>query len=88
MKINKNYVVKNVIGEVVIVPTGEIAQYFNGLISTNQVAGFIWENMEKCDTPEDMLKLVLENFDVEEEQARNDVLGFLDTLKKAKMIEY
>lgn len=44
--------------------------------------------MEKCDTPEDMLKLVLENFDVEEEQARNDVLGFLDTLKKAKMIEY
>ena len=88
MKINKNYIVKNVIGEVVIVPTGETAQYFNGLISTNQVAGFIWENMEKCDTPEDMLKLVLENFDVEEEQARNDVLGFLDTLKKAKMIEY
>lgn len=88
MKINKNYVVKNIIGEVVIVPTGETTQYFNGLISTNQVAGFIWENMEKCDTPEDMLKLVLENFDVEEEQARNDVLGFLDTLKKAKMIEY
>ena len=29
MKINKNYVVKNVIGEVVIVPTGETAQYFN-----------------------------------------------------------
>ena len=88
MKISENYIMRNVAGEVVIIPTGTAAQYFNGIISTNEVAAFIWQNIEKCDTPEDMLKLVLEKYDVEEEQAKKDVYGFLETLKQAQMIDY
>lgn len=87
MKINENYIMKNIAGEVVIVPTGKAAQYFNGLISTNEVAAFIWKNMESVDTPEEMVKKVLDEFEVDEETARTDVLGFLNDLKTVGMIE-
>lgn len=88
MKINENYIVKNIVGETVIIPTGEAAQYFNGLISTNEVAAFIWENIESCENPEEMLKKVLDEFEVEENKAREDVFGFLETLKQVGMIEF
>lgn len=88
MKINSNYVVKNIVGDTVIIPTGEAAQYFNGLINTNDVAAFIWQNIESCDTPEDMVKKVLDEFEVDEETAKNDTIGFLETLKQVGMIEY
>ena len=88
MKINENYVVKNIVGETVIVPTGKASQYFNGLISTNEVAGFIWQNIEKCKDPKEMSELVIQNFEGDNEQIKKEVLEFLNTLKKVKMIDF
>ena len=88
MKINPNYIVKNVLDETIIVPTGEANQYFNGLINTNEVAAFIWQNMEKCETPKDMVDKVFDEFEVDYETAKDDVIGFLSTLKTVGMIDY
>ena len=87
MKSTEHLVMRNIAGEIVLVPTGPLTQYFNGMISMNSVSGFIWQHLEECDTPEDMLKLVLEEYDVSEEVARKDVFEFLANLKKAGMIE-
>lgn len=88
MKINPNYIVKNVLDETIIVPTGEANQYFNGLISTNEVAGFIWQNIEKCETPKDMVDKVFGEFDIDYETAETDVMEFLNTLKMVGMIDF
>lgn len=88
MKINPEYIVKNMLGETIIVPTGSVIQNFSGLISTNEVAGFIWQNIESCETPEEMVQKVYDEFEVDMETAREDVLGFLGTLKKLGMIAY
>lgn len=88
MKINENYIIKTMMDEVIIVPTGQMAKYFNGLITTNPVAGFIWQNLAECESPEKMVELVLENFEVDRDIANKDVLAFLEELKKAEMISY
>ena len=87
MKINPNYVVRNLLGETIIIPTGEVAQYFNGMISTNEVAGFIWENLEVCKNQEELLEKILGEFDVDEETAEKDMKEFLKALQNSKMIE-
>lgn len=87
MKVSPNFVMRDVAGDIVVIPTGEAARRFNGLISMNSVSAFIWTHLEECQTPEDMLALVLENYDVDEETARKDVLQFLADLKRAGMIE-
>lgn len=74
--------------QIVIIPTGKAVQYFNGIISTNAVAGFIWQHIEECDTPQDMVEKVLEAFEVEKDTAEKDVSEFLNTLKEVGMIDY
>ncbi|MBQ7052940.1 MAG: PqqD family protein [Clostridia bacterium] len=88
MKAAKDYVVREIAGDVVIVPTGKAAQQFNGLITANSVAGFVWLNLEKCDTPQEMVELVLENYEVEREVAQEQILSFLQDMKTVGMIEY
>ncbi len=88
MKLNKLYVIKDIAGETVIVPTGNAIQNFNGLISTNEVAGFIWKHVEECATPDDMVRKVLDAFDGEPDIIEKEVLEFLETLKKVGMIAY
>lgn len=81
MKINKDYVLRNVAGDKVIVPTGEASQKFNGLITLNEVGAFIWEHVEKVKDEEEMVAFILDNYEVEEVLARKDVYGFLQMLK-------
>lgn len=88
MKLNKLYVVKNIAGETVIVPTGNAIRNFNGLISANEVAGFIWNHVENCENPEDMVKLVMDEFEGDPDVIRKEVLEFLETLRKVGMIAY
>ncbi len=86
MKINPNYVQKKLLDEVIVVPTGNVVDEFNGIISTNEVAGFIWENLESSETPEDLIEKILENFDVDRETATKDTMEFLKTLQDVGMI--
>ena len=88
MKINPNYIVRNLLDETIIVPTGNVIENFNGLISTNEVAAFIWQNMEKCETPKDMVDKVFDEFEIDYETAEEDVIGFLSTLKTVGMIDF
>ena len=88
MKINPNFIIRNIAGELVLVPTGTAAQHFNGMITVNSVAAFIWEHMAECPSPDEMIHLVLSEFDVDEETAKKDVMEFLTSLKKIGMIDF
>ncbi len=87
MKRNKNFILRKIAGESVIIPTGEATREFNGLFSLNRVAAFIWENIEKVADTEEMIQLVLGHFDVDEETARTDVEGLIKELKLVGFVE-
>ena len=80
MKRNPDLIYRSIAGESVLVPTGQMAQNFNGMITLNEVAAFIWENLEKVDSQDELLQLVLDEFEVDEETADADVDGFLRML--------
>lgn len=81
MKINQEYVLRNIAGDRVIIPTGSASQHFNGLITLNEVGSFIWENVGNVADREEMVTLLLEHYNVDEKTAQRDVNGFLDMLK-------
>ena len=86
MKFNSEFVMRKIAGDVVIVPTGESGQYFNGLITLNGVGTFIWENAQKLETREEIVQKLLEFYEIDEETARTDVNGFLDMLKSKNIL--
>lgn len=80
MKLNPDYILRNVAGEMIVVPTGSASQKFNGMLNLNDTAAFLWENVETASSRETLVQMVLNEFEVDEETAVRDVNGFLDML--------
>ena len=57
MKIVKEFILREIAGECVLVPTGVTSQEFNGMITISDTAKFIWENIEKVDSLEEMIQM-------------------------------
>ena len=86
MNLNKDFILRNIAGESILVATGSATQYFNGMITLNEVATFILENIDECETEEVVVEKVLEEFEIDEETAKNDVREFLDQAIKFGII--
>lgn len=86
MKINEDFMLRHIAGEHIIVATGESSKFFNGMISVNEVAAFIWNNINSSQDKDEIVKKVLKEFDVDEHTAKDDVYGFISELKKVGMI--
>lgn len=78
MNLNKDFILRNIAGESILVATGSATQDFNGMITLNEVATFILENIDECEREEVLVGKVLEEFEVDEETARSDVREFLN----------
>lgn len=87
MKVNSDFVMRNIAGENILVPTGEAAEKFNGMITMNEAAAFMWQNIDEVETKEDLVKMVLDEFEVDEETATRDVENFINELSSINMIE-
>lgn len=86
MKRNKDFILRNIAGENILVATGEAAQIFNGMITLNDVASFIWSNIDECETVENLIDSILKEFDIDRETAKKDVEGFTTELIKMGMV--
>lgn len=86
MKRNTNFILREIAGENILVATGEAAQIFNGMITLNEVASFIWKNIDECKTVDKLIASILEEFDIEEETARRDIESFTAELIRMGMV--
>lgn len=80
MRINKEFVLREIAGDYIIIPIGSTALEFHGLITVNEVGVTLWKMLQEEVTMEDLVQGVLAEYDVEEEIAREDIQEFLDTL--------
>lgn len=87
MKRNENYVVKELMGEFVLVPLGDAAIDFNGVITLNETAKFMWEAAEGDFTSVDLEKALIERYEVDGETAKKAAESFINTLKEEGCIE-
>ena len=86
MQIKKEFVLREIAGEYIIIPTGSTALEFNGLITVNEVGVLLWNLLQKDVTLEDLVEGVIAEYDVEEAVAKEDILEFLDSLTKGGIL--
>lgn len=87
MKIDKSFILREIAGDYVIVPTGDTALQFNGLITVNEVGAFLWEKLQEEITEQELVEAVLAEYEVDAETARKDVSEFLDYLVQGAILE-
>lgn len=87
MKVDKEFVLREIAGDYVIIPIGRTVLSFNGLITVNEIGAFLWNLLQGDVTKEDLVAKVLDEYEVDEETAREDIQEFLDTLVSGGILE-
>ncbi len=86
MKIDKQFVLRQIAGDYVIIPTGKTTLDFNGLITVNEQGAFLWEKLRQETTLAELVAALLEEYEVDEPTARADVEEFLAILRQCRML--
>ena len=87
MKVDKEFVLREIAGDYVIIPIGRTVLSFNGLITVNEIGAFLWNLLQEDVTKKDLVAIVLDEYEVDEETAREDIQEFLDTLVSGGILE-
>ena len=87
MKRIKEYIKRNIAGEIVLVPAGQTAEDFNGMITLTESGDFIWEHLEEARNFSHLVELILEEYDIDKETAAQDASVFLMQLLQTGMIQ-
>ena len=89
MKIKKGFVLRQVCGENVVVGEGLDAINFGKLLSLNETAAWLWQQAAKMGdfTIDSLVVKLLDEYDVTEDVARNDVSNIVNEWVKVAVVE-
>ena len=80
MRIDKEFILREIAGDYIIIPAGKTVLDFNGLITVNEVGVSLWNMLQNEVTFGELVRGILDEYDVEESVAREDVQEFLAAL--------
>lgn len=87
MKLKDGFLMHNVAGEHMIVATGAAGKIFNGLIRNNSTASFIYEQLLKDTTEEEIVAAMRKEYDAPENVIREDVNRIIRQIREAGFLE-
>ncbi len=87
MKIKKGFVLRSVVDEYMIMPTGENIARFDGTAVLNEVSAFVFRQLENAVSREDLLAAMLAEFDVDEQTASRDLDVLLTRFRELGLLE-
>ena len=86
MKLKKGFVLREVAGKCVAVPTGTDIN-FNGMITLNGPGETIWKALEEGKDFDGVLAILKAEYDAPEELLKKDLTAFLEKMRKYNILE-
>jgi len=87
MKIKRGFISRQVAGNNVVVATGEQTKNFNGIIKLNESGLILWNRLAVGANKEELVKALLDEYDITRDVAETDVDKFVGVLRDAGAIE-
>lgn len=85
MKIKEGFLLRQVAGQTVVLPTGDELD-LNMMITLNGTGAFLWELLQNETTEEELVKALLAEYDVDEERAKASVAAFVNKLRENEFL--
>lgn len=79
-KIKEGYMLREVAGNFVVVAVGKASKEFKGIINLNEMGAFIFEKLINGATIDCIVKDILNEYEVEEAKAKEDVTSYINIL--------
>lgn len=86
MRLIGDFRIREILDEIVALPTGESMGKFSGIISLNPVGRFLMEALATDQTEESLVEAVLAEYNADRETVEQDVREFLEVLRKNSLI--
>lgn len=88
MKLKQGFNLRNICGEYILIAEGIENIDFTSVINMNETAAYLWKSLQEKDfAVEDMVKLILKEYEIDEDTAYADCKKLSDQWKEAKICE-
>ena len=86
MKLKDGFILREIAGQTVVVPTmGDLD--LNMMITLNDTGAFLWERLQEDVSEDALVCALLQEYEVDEATAARDLDNLLDTLRGYDMLE-
>ena len=87
MQVSKDYLLRTIAGETILIPSGAAAQKFNGLVTVNAIGAFIWDVLQTPTDLDGLVARITEEYEVDADTARRAAEEFLSELRRIGALE-
>lgn len=87
MRLKPGFEITEVVGEYMVIPTGERIADYGGTVVINEVSAFLLKHLKEPVEKEELLELLLEEYDVERDRAQKDLDGILEKFTELGLVE-
>ena len=86
MKLKLEFVLREIAGDLLLIPAGKTALDLNGMLTLNEVGAEIWKLLPEVETEDEIVARLLETYEVDEITLRADVSEFLASLRSLNIV--
>lgn len=87
MKVTKDMIQRTIAGEYMLIPIGEAALKLHGMITITESGHLLWNKLQSDCTEEELVELILSEYDIDQATASADVKAFLAKLDALGVLE-
>lgn len=87
MKIKEGFILRKIANSDVVIPVGNNIANFNGIISLNGTAAFLWSYLKEGVEISKLVEVIMKEYQIGKETAQSDIENFTAQLQQANMIE-
>lgn len=87
MKVKNGFMLREIAKQWVVIPLGSRVVEFNGIMTLSESGAILWRLLEKDATEDELVAAMLDEYEVDEETARNDVRLFLGMAQDKNLFE-
>jgi len=86
IKLKPGFILRRIANSDIVIPVGNNIASFNGLITLNETAAFLFKLINEGTTVTELIEALTKEYDVDPGLAGNDVDDFVSQLEKADML--
>lgn len=86
MRIVPGFMVREIAGETIAIPSGEAARHLSGLVALSDSGRFLFELLQTEQTTDSLVEAMCNEYEVDEATALADIREFLDILRQNDML--
>ena len=87
MKIKNGFAKRKIADSNIVVPVGRATADFNGMITLNESGSFFWDCFTSETSIDEVVKKVLNEYDIDEKTAKKDIENFVNMLRENNLLD-